>query len=965
MSKQTLYKVMKLTSDKIYRNIGKEEYIDENGDKKKRIKYPIEFTVKNISYNKAVKSKEIVDIGDNLLFYKIREHNENTKLPNEIYDDIQSKKEKIKELKKLASNSENKSNIKQLETEIINSLYVTDVINVKVKNIEHYKLIALNGFSINGKKYKRFCCGSGQMRRNTVTFINEELYDKMNEVLMCGLYGKDDNGKDKIDSIILAKLSAYFALSFSSVLWVRTPRICVIPDVTTILEDQKIDFIKKNADGSKDVEPRIMDIEMNSCDGEGLISPDMAKAFSEDMDIGYDACQFVVRTAFIKGLLLTFDFHKYFKEVLKLETITSIYGEVFNINEIDVLLTESMFKMHSYYKSVKDYIDAHNKYGLRWGVARYNKKKDDDYSLLNYQYIQNNGLDTDDMEELISPTSDWFYKICSGDEFYSVMYSIGSQDEDAKIEDMIANCGSIHTKAVAKNGNMLSDGYVKKKIYDSIKESFRQAKIGRCWCRGGYQFMISDPIPLLQNAAGVEIKGEIPANYTYSAYWNNINPEKIDLCRSPMVDRHEHNVVKLHNSDIAKEWYKYLYSGIVYSIYDTSTIRHSDSDFDGDIVYSTNNELLIKGAYSNNNPITYDKEKAPAKPITYVNIVECDLNGFDTLVGQITNNSTSMNAMLPLFPEDKYPEQHNELLKRLKLLREIIGAEIDKIKLGVSPEFPKEWIEREKINEDDDDAVKADKYKRNSMVICKKPYFMIYLYNNLYNSYRNHVKQFDFDCRNKFKMNLNDLRYHKENNQEKRKEQIHFIKRADYFSPVLDSHCIMNKLCHKIEDIERDIAYDKSFNSSILPTLKLNDIDFNEDIITKLEVYYREYKARRKFSYLRELMSDTLQKDEFAEYLTSITKALISEYKTKCIDDISSNTHELFEYFMELASRLQSKNEQFDFSVVWDILDDDILDIIPADNQFYYTETLNKEEGKEYLGKYYKKMEVVNNDNLG
>lgn len=962
MPKQTLYKVMKLTTDKIYRSIAREEYKDENGENKKRIKEPITFNVKNISYTKAVKNKEIVDIGDNLLFYKIREHNKNTKSPDEIYDEIQTKKELIKEYKKLPNSSENKKIIKQLECDINGTLYVTDIINVKVNNIDHYKLIALKGFSINGKKYKRFCCGSGQMRRNTVTFINEDLYDKMIELLMCGLYDKEKGYR--IENIILAKLSAYFALSFSSVLWVRTPRICVIPDVTTILKDQKIDFIKKNENGTKEVEERIMDIEMNSCDGEGLISPDMAKAFSEDMGIGYDACQFVVRTAFVKGLLLTFDFRKYFKDILGVEEIKSIYGEVFKVDEIDVLLTESMFKMHSYYKSVEEYIKFHSDYGLKWGVARYNKKKDDDYSLLNYQYIQNNGLDEDGMDTLSEPTVDWFNKICSGDDFYSVMYSIGSQDADAKIEDIIANCGSIHTKAIVKNSLMLSDGHVKKKIYDSIKESFKQAKIGRCWCRGGYQFMLSDPVPLLQNAAGSEVKGEIPANHVYSAYWNKQNVDKIDLCRSPMVDRHEHNISGLHRSKFTDEWYKYLYSGIVYSIYDLSTIRHSDSDFDGDIVYSTDNLQLILGSFAQNNPITYDKEKAPAKPITYENIVECDLNGFDTLVGQITNNSTAMNSMLPLFPVDKYPEQHNELLKRLKLLREIIGAEIDKIKLGVSPEFPKEWVEREKINDDDDDIIKAEKYKRNSMVICKKPYFMIYLYKNLYNSYRNHIKQFDYDCRNKFKMSLNDLRYHKEENKEKRKEQIHFIKRADYFSPVLDTPCIMNKLCHKFEEVEREIIYDKSFNKSILPSFKKNDIKIDKDILEKLETFYREYKARRKFSYVKELMSDTLQKDEFAEYLTSATKALVSEYKTKCNDDISSNSHELFEYFMELATVLQSKNEQFDFSVVWDLLDEDLLDVIPSKNQFYYTETNNIEEGKEYFGKYYKKVEVMN-DNLG
>jgi hypothetical protein len=504
---------------------------------------------------------------------------------------------------------------------------------------------------------------------------------------------------------------------------------------------------------------------------------------------------------------------------------------------------------------------------------------------------------------------------------------------------------------------MLKDGYVRRKIYDSIKESFRQAKIGRVWCRGGYEFMIADPIPLLQNAANKSVQGEIPANHVYSAYWNKTNPDKIDLCRSPMVDRHEHNVLQLHKSEITDEWYKYLYSGIVYSAYDTSTIRHSDSDFDGDIVYSTDNKQLIFGSYSQNNPITYDKEKAKAKPITYQNIVECDLNGFNTLVGQITNNSTSMNAMLPLFPIDKYPEQHRELLKRLKLLREIIGAEIDKIKLGVSPEFPKEWIEREEISEDDDDATKAEKYKRNSMVICKKPYFMIYLYNNLYNSYRNHVKQFDIDCKNKFKMNLNDLRYKKGVDNKLRKEQMKFIKRADYFSPVLDTPCVMNKLCHKIEEVEREITYDKSFNTSILPEF-IGNTEINQEILESVEIIYREYKARRKFTYIRELLSDTLSNDEFAEYLNTATKALVTEYIQKCNELVSSNTNELFDYFMALATKLQSQNEQFDFGVVWDILDTEILSIIPKENTIMYVKTNDIENGKEYFGKLYKKVEV-------
>lgn len=56
---------------------------------------------------------------------------------------------------------------------------------------------------------------------------------------------------------------------------------------------------------------------------------------------------------------------------------------------------------------------------------------------------------------------------------------------------------------------------------------------------------------------------------------------------------------------------------------------------------------------------------------------------------------------------------------RIKLLREIVGQEIDRIKGTAAPELPKEWKKFIRINDDDTDAVKADKYKRNSMVISK------------------------------------------------------------------------------------------------------------------------------------------------------------------------------------------------------------------------------------------------------
>ena len=75
--------------------------------------------------------------------------------------------------------------------------------------------------------------------------------------------------------------------------------------------------------------------------------------------------------------------------------------------------------------------------------------------------------------------------------------------------------------------------------------------------------------------------------------------------------------------------------------------------------------------------MTYDKEKVPTQKITLPNQIKCDLRGLDTKVGQITNYSTSMISMLPLFKKDEQKEQYEELNKRILFCRKMQGMEIN------------------------------------------------------------------------------------------------------------------------------------------------------------------------------------------------------------------------------------------------------------------------------------------------
>lgn len=891
------------------------------------------------SFKDASRDGCVVSIGDNLVFAKIREYYGETGDHISLYNKVQDIRKEMKNIKKQPTCQGNIDKLKDLQHQLDKMLFIDDIVNIKVVTKKEYKQIARDGFDLNGKHYVRFMVGSGQMRRNTVSFINEELYDYMQEHLMCGL-------DKKIKNINLAKLSAYFALSFSSVLWVREPKVCVIKDFDTVIPNQKLNFIYKDDEGKNQVKEIYKDLKLNSCDGQGIISPEMAQNWAEDMHLNYVPCSFVVRTAFVKGNLVTFDFKEYARE----NGITKIkdrYGTEYNIDGIDVLLSESQFKMAKYYSAWEGYLSYHHSYNLKWGVARYNKEFDDEYVLTNYQYIQVLDLDREDIKGLVSYTTDWFKNICSGDKLYSLAYNIGIKNPEDSLSEIINSCGSAFTKAIVKNSKMLEDGYVQRKIYNSIKESIRQAKLGRIWVKGNYQFMISDPIAQVRNALGLSPDGELQANEVYSNFWNERNVSgEVCLMRSPLTHYSEINVERLAKTKEMEKWYKYIYSGVIYSIYDIATVKHADSDFDGDIVCSTNNEYFLKGAMRNEIPITYEKEMVPTQRVTLPNFIRCDVKGLDTKVGQITNYSTSMIAMLPLFKGEGQQEQLQEMQKRIKLLREIQGAEIDKIKGTTPPQFPKEWRYWVKIDKDDDDITKAEKYKYNSMVVKKKPYFFIYLYSTLMKEYKAYEKNFNSISYKHFGMSIKDL-LRKEN---RSKGENKLIRKYRKYSPVLETDCVMNNLCKEVESSDSDIKFHPSKISLLNEFADYSNID-EEKLVTLMDICktYKSEKQFRGFSTMIE--NEGIADDDIAEIMNQVLYGHKDKYREK-IKNLFSNTRELFNHLMMMCQR---KNINHD--IVWDIMGDDIIDIIPVCNP---TVLIEDDYGVEYLGHKYQLQEVDN-----
>lgn len=909
--------------------------------------------IENYTRREGFKNGNIVSIGDNLVFQQIRYLHGDYRTHQEIFNKVKKYRDRQHEYKKEGKYKE----AQILEQLITHTLFVDDIINVYVDGPKKdFEKFSVKGFDFNGKHYIYLCSGAGQIRRNTATFINADIREPIVKALNCGL-------DEKTSEFVLAKYSAYFALAFSSILWVRTPRVCVIKDFNRTLKNTPVDFICKNAEGKSIIEERIMDLDLNCADGQGLIDPNFAKLWGEDMALPFTPCSFVARSCFVKGNLVTFDFREY-AHTHGITTIRDKWGKEYNIDEIDVLLSESQFKTHKYYSSWQEYLSYAEKGNIHWGVARYNKQFDDEFVLANYQYIQALTLSKEDIHNLVQPTIKWIQQICSGDTLFALLYMFGPKNNDSDgFNSMYGTAQTDTAKAVVKNVDFLRDTYVQHKIYKNIAETINKAKIGKIWLHGNYQFMIADPLAQCQSALGLEPTGILQANEVYSNFWRDRDVKLVDLCRSPMIDAHEHNPCTVVNdNEDANYWFRFIRSGIIYNTYDTSCARHSDSDYDGDIVLSTDNPIFIKGSHKDHNIITYDKGGAKVAKMTIKNITKTVAKGFGSGVGGFSNTATILYAMAAIFDDDEHRDQYNEIMTRIKLLREIVGQEIDRIKGADKPFLPSDWKKYESISEADTPEQRLAKFKHNAMVVSKKPYFFRYLYsesNALFKQFEasyNEVSLMQFDL--KFKKLLK-----KEN---KTEEEKNLVRKYQKYSPLITAPCTMNILCREVESVDFDIKFSKGANDikkktvSLLPTYEsIYANEFDENKFAFVKSMYKHYNAKHNVKRLDSLIQEgellsQLQED-FSELRADLISIDIQELQQQLANSGMSG-----EEFLFYCNRISQTYANFNWGFAWDILEDQIIKLIPFGKSF--CPVRDEENGVDYLGVKYSLKDITNKD---
>ena len=854
--------------------------------------------LKEYNYNitltpkQAKKNGELIALSDNQILRSIRKIT-NKQIDYDLLEQWYKERDLLKKQKHSISNAKR---IEELQNNILETLFIPEYITIVMEHTAHYKHLFENGLILNNKKYVRLSSSSSQSRVSTVVFCEEETAKELNVIL--------DNGRDKNKKLCPSKFNAYKGLAGSATKVVSTPRFCIVPDYE-VTQKMKVNFVTETGSNEDDIiDVREVDIKFNRFDGQGLITYKKAKEWAEELELDYIPSQWCVRQNFIKGMLCVFDIEGFCREknndnylidtIYKDENGNPIKAD---LREIDVIISESQFKLWDSFSSIDEYTKNCIDNDLSWGVALVSPKEPNDILKMNYQFLQTLNLSDKDIKDICSQFVNWIQGVNLDNIYYTLLFLMGENLTQDNMQEYMKCNDNYWLKSLIINHDLKADKYIKNKIYEYIKTKIERGCLGDIFVDGNFQVLVSDPYAMMQHVCGhKEITGLLKEREYYCNYWNKKNVNKVDSMRAPLTYKSEHLQLPLKNNKELRKWYKYCSSGgMIVNIHGGETLHWAGSDYDFDIIATTSNKTINDCIFKDELPVVYEAPKTETKIITENDLYNADLFAFGSIIGSITNKSTSAYALLPLF--DKDSREYKTLVNRLKMCTKLQSAQIDKAKIGREVKgIPNIWIKWNKINKDDTEKIRQEKDFLNSILLDKHPYFFIYLYKHTARKYKNYVSSNDLSCKQKFGIPLSELL----NKKNPSKSEESFIEVYYRFLPVINSNSVMNNLCKYIESINFDIKN----------RLKTNDVDnyhelYMNNSIQKNEEIYKEVLKEFK-SFMKELRDlgnmgiyKSSTKEKYDEDADVAINNIYDSFKDRMFK-ICSNAYEITNYLIEI-----------------------------------------------------------------
>lgn len=150
------------------------------------------------------------------------------------------------------------------------------------------------------------------------------------------------------------------------------------------------------------------------------------------------------------------------------------------------------------------------------------------------------------------------------------------------------------------------------------------------------------------------------------------------------------------------------------------------------------------------------------------------------------------------------------------------------------------------------------------------------------------------------------------------------IRKFKWTYPVLDTDCIMNKICHKFEAMEKEYS---EFNDgrNMLLDYVIQDTELDKDKLMYIKKYIQIYKRHRKFVIKNNNVPSGSSNNVVAKDTKQRLDSLL-EYTRKNIYGVfekGTDRQLILTYLLKVMKG--AKNEQY----IWEIMDNNLLSIIP------------------------------------
>jgi hypothetical protein len=487
--------------------------------------------------------------------------------------------------------------------------------------------------------------------------------------------------------------------------------------------------------------------------------------------------------------------------------------------------------------------------------------------------------------------------------------------------------GADFIKALMIDQHMLNDPFVQSKLKSMLTKKINDSKMGVLQVEGNFSLMSGDPFILCQSIFGIEPTGLLKKNEFYSKYWNDRKTTQVVGFRSPMSCHNNIRTLNLVNNDDVNYWYKYMSEVTILNAWDLTCASFNGSDFDGDMVFTTNNKVLLNNTRKTL-PIMCNQRKGKKVLINNQNLVQSDMRGFGDEIGSTTNKITAMFDVKAQFNEDS--NEYKTLEYRIMCGQKFQQDAIDKIKGIECKSMPKYWYNAHDIEGNDT--------FNKSIVANKKPYFFIYNYPELKKEYTNYYKLSSQKCLMKFGKPIESLL----NNISLSEDEMDFINWYKRLSPITDNDSTMNLICHKVEKSLNNVLNNAKFNTAQFDytILKNNDYAYSTHDFECIKAIYNEYKEKTQSF---KVSHKGKSKDKYSQYSA---RAMFQEsFKAKAFE-ICNNKYVLANIVLDLCYT-NNYSKQFAWDICGDVFVENLLD--KNNRKIKYLEMVDDDFQGEYI----------------